>query len=199
MKTKEIWLNIFEDSLQKMPKSERNRIIEFYREMIEDKIESGIIEEEVIASLGNPYDVASKILDENGLKCNIKDLTKKEEITEKKSKKEGLPLWLTLIVGFFGVTVGIPLAISWFAVLISFCATFGALVISAGACTIAILLSIIFALAGFVEGGWAIFGAALAGMGAILLLAVGFWYCAKAMSIATTWLCKKWPKRGEKK
>ena len=105
MKTKEIWLDIFEDSLQKMPKSERNKIIEFYREMIEDKIESGIIEEEVIASLGNPYDVASKILDENGIKYKSADLSKSEEKSKREPKKEGLPLWLTLIVGFFGVTV----------------------------------------------------------------------------------------------
>ena len=42
--TKELWLSILEDALKKMSKSERSKVLEFYREMIEDKIEGGASE-----------------------------------------------------------------------------------------------------------------------------------------------------------
>ena len=204
MKTKELWIEIFETALQKLPKIERKKAVDYYREMIEDKIEGGIIEEEVVASLGNPYDVAKKILDENGIKYKDKDLFGEEpievvEIKEEKEEKKGMPIWATLLLGFFGVIIGIPLLAGWLGVLVALIAVYVSLIAGAVACGVLVFASIIMGLCSIVESGWALFGASLAGLGVTLLLSVVFWALSKGMVKATAWLGKKLVNRGEKK
>ena len=199
MTTKELWLDMFDETLSKMPKSERKRVVDFYREMIEDKIEEGKSEEEVIQALGNPYDSAKKILDENQIKYKEKDLKDEDGFKlERTQGKKEMPVWLVLIYGFFGVTVGIPLVVTWFALLVCFWAVFGAMVVSSFACVLAIFASIIMALVGYVKGGGALIGGAIVGAGVTMILAVGFWYLAIYMTKATIWAYKKIANRGEK-
>lgn len=51
--------------LSPLGRDERNRITEYYSELINDKIESGISEQEVLAQLGTPQELAAKILSES--------------------------------------------------------------------------------------------------------------------------------------
>lgn len=51
--------------LKELPEDERERILDYYREIIDDKIESGQTEEEAVLGLGNVYALAQKILAEN--------------------------------------------------------------------------------------------------------------------------------------
>ena len=194
--TKELWLGILEDALKKMSKSERSKVLEFYREMIEDKIEGGASEGSVLESLGNPHDVAQNILEENGVKA---EETKEDvEVVEKSQpKKKGIPVWLACVLGIVVVPLGISLIAAWFSVYVSFVATFFALVVSAFACVIAIFVSLIMAFTGYVSGGVALVGATIAGTGIVILFAVGFWYVCKYMTKATKWILSKKAKRGE--
>lgn len=205
--TKELWLKLFEKTLKKLPRAERKKVVEFYREMIEDKLEGGESYEKVIETLGNPYDSAKKILDENGINYNDSDVIASEHTDGEtpKAKKKKIPTWLAFILGFIGVpvciavfSVGIGLAVSWFAVLVTFWAVFGSMVISAGACFIASFVSIFLGISGYVGSGWALFGGCVAGTGVLMLLAVVFWYLANGMSKATAWACKKIAQRGGK-
>lgn len=62
---KEQFLAALRRLLRELLPDERERILAYYREMIEDKVESGQTEEEAVQSLGNIYALAQKILTEN--------------------------------------------------------------------------------------------------------------------------------------
>lgn len=199
MKLKEKWLKGLNRALYKMPKYERLKATEFYLELIDDKIESGEGEASVIESLGSPQGVAKKILDENGIKYNRANKNVGEKIVETASK---LPLWAVIIIGFFAVTVGLPVVIGLGAALLSvvvtFWAVFGAMVGSAVGCLVAIFVSIILGMVGFVSNGVAFVGACILGLGVTMILAVGFWYLATYTTEFTVYVCKKLGKGGKK-
>lgn len=51
--------------LSPLGRIEEDRVIEYYAELIVDKIESGIPEKEVLTQLGTPRQLADKILSEH--------------------------------------------------------------------------------------------------------------------------------------
>lgn len=51
--------------LKSLPEEESEKILAYYREMIEDKVESGWSEEDAVQEFGNVYALAEKILAEN--------------------------------------------------------------------------------------------------------------------------------------
>ena len=51
--------------LRELPAEERNRLLEYYGEILDDKIESGVSEYEATEQLGSVYALANKILGEN--------------------------------------------------------------------------------------------------------------------------------------
>ena len=169
------WLDILEEKLKRLPKCERQKVIDFYAEIISDKIEDGCGEESVVFSLGNPSDVANKIYQENGIDCNAQS-------AQEETKRSGKPLWSSITVGFFAVAVGVPVVValiaSWLAVLVSVWACFGACIVGACASIVGVFASAVMAIFGVVQNGWALFGGAIAAVGVTALLAVGFWYLA---------------------
>ncbi len=62
---KELYLKKLRSLIRVLPNDERRRVIDFYREIIEDKIESGQTESQAVAELGDVYTLAQKILTEN--------------------------------------------------------------------------------------------------------------------------------------
>ena len=62
---KEAYFQKLSRLIRKLPEEDRETILAFYREIVEDKIESGIPEEEAVASLGSVNLLARKILAEN--------------------------------------------------------------------------------------------------------------------------------------
>lgn len=129
--TKNEFLNQLEDALKYLPQSEIEERISFYSEMIEDKIEEGILEEEAVASIGTVEEIVSQIVEEFPLARIVK-----QKITKKKKLKAweivllalGSPIWLSLLVAFFAVFFS--LYVSVWAVIISLWAVFVSLVAS---------------------------------------------------------------------
>lgn len=62
---KELYLKRLRSLTRALPDEERRTIIDFYREIIEDKIESGQTEAQAVAELGDVHALAQKILSEN--------------------------------------------------------------------------------------------------------------------------------------
>ncbi|WP_457945135.1 DUF4097 family beta strand repeat-containing protein [Caproiciproducens sp. LBM24188] len=62
---KEQYLRKLRSLIRKLPKSEQKTVIEYYREMIDDKVENGQTEEQAVAELGDVFLLAQKILAEN--------------------------------------------------------------------------------------------------------------------------------------
>ena len=63
---KQEFLDELARNLSLLPLEERSRWLRFYEEIIDDGLEGGLDEDEIIASFGNPLAVASRIWDESG-------------------------------------------------------------------------------------------------------------------------------------
>ena len=202
---KKEWLEILEKQIKSVPKKEREGVISYYNEIIDDGIEHGQSEEQIVQRLGNPYDVAQKILDENdqnNSSQNQDEINDETQNTQNSKTTKKYPLWLVFVVGFFVVVVGIPLFGGFGVVLISlfitFWALFGTFAITAIACFIAIFVAIFMAIAGTIQGGGALIGACIMGVGVCILLAVGFWFVSIYTSRLLVSIYKLLKKGGKK-
>lgn len=62
---KEQFLMALRRMLKRLPEDELERVLAYYREMVEDEVESGKTEEEAVSGLGDLHTLAQKILAEN--------------------------------------------------------------------------------------------------------------------------------------
>lgn len=69
--TKFEWESELRKNIHRLPKSEIDQIFEYYNEIFNDKIESGMKEGEIIAEFGNPIDVADKILSDYNIDPSV--------------------------------------------------------------------------------------------------------------------------------
>ena len=99
--TKDEFIDQLRKNLSGLPKEEIDDRISFYEEMIDDKIQDGYKEEDVIADLGSPDKVAREIIGDVPLRKIIK-----ERVTPKRSLKAweivliilGFPIWFPLVL-----------------------------------------------------------------------------------------------------
>jgi uncharacterized membrane protein len=119
---KELRLN-----LSFLPKEEIEDRISFYNELIDDKIEEGVKEEDAIKSIGSIDEIINQIIDEMPLSKIAKDKIKQKR---KLSGFEialiivGSPIWLSLLLSLIAVLfslyiIGWSIVISIWAILIS--------------------------------------------------------------------------------
>jgi len=174
MMTKQEFLSKLRSGLVGLPQNEVEERFEFYREMIDDRMEEGISEEEAISDIGDVDEVISRIISEIPLTKIVK-----EKITPNKKFKAweivllilGSPIWLSLIIAAIAVVLAVY--ISLWSVIISLWAAFGSVV----GCAFGGILSGAF----FVINGNIIKGIALIGAGITLLgLSILFFYGCKA-------------------
>ena len=64
---KETFLKALEDRLFQLPDEEKRQQVDYYREVLEDKIEDGMSEEEAVASFGDIDKLADDILQDTPL------------------------------------------------------------------------------------------------------------------------------------
>lgn len=69
--TKFEWESELRKNIHRLPKIEIDQIFEYYNEIFNDKIESGMKEGEIIAEFGNPIDVADKILSDYNIAPSV--------------------------------------------------------------------------------------------------------------------------------
>ena len=119
---KELRLN-----LSFLPKEEIDDRISFYSELIDDKIEEGVKEEDAIKSIGSIDEIINQIIDEMPLSKIAKDKIKPKR---KLSGLEialiivGSPIWLSILLSLIAVLfslyiIGWSIVISIWAILIS--------------------------------------------------------------------------------
>ena len=119
---KELRLN-----LSFLPKEEIDDRISFYSELIDDKIDEGVKEEDAIKSIGSIDEIINQIIDEMSLSKIAKDKIKQKR---KLSGLEialiivGSPIWLSLLLSLIAVLfslyiIGWSIVISIWAILIS--------------------------------------------------------------------------------
>ncbi len=134
--TKIKFLLALRDRLSDLPEAEIEERLNFYSEMIEDRMEEGLSEDEAVAALGDVDDVAARILSESPAKSASEE--KQEEKIAGKHKLSpgiiillilGAPIWLSILASALSAVVSVYVSI-W-AIIVSFWAVFASLVGSA--------------------------------------------------------------------
>ncbi len=173
--------------LRELPQDDIEERLNFYSEMIEDRMEEGLSEEEAVLAVGNVDEIAAQILSEISLAKNAKKKTKPKKrlkVWQTVFLVCGAPIWGSLLVAAFAVIFS--LYISLWAVLISLWAVFVSIV----ACAFCgVVAGIGLALGGNRLTGTAIIGAGMVCAGVSIFL---FFGCRKATKAALL-LTKKIP------
>ncbi len=102
---KETFLTELRTRLEGLPETELNKSIDFYSEMIDDRLDDGLSEEEAVAALGSLKDITDRILEDVPLGKIVKEKVRKVQ------SGRGLRPWeIVLIV--LGSPVWLPIALS---------------------------------------------------------------------------------------
>ena len=156
---KDEFLLALEEKLSGLPKDDIKASIEYYSEMIDDRIEEGIDEEEAVRELGNVSDITNQILGEIPLSKLVK-----EKIRRRRALKAweivliilGSPVWLPVLAAV-GVVALAVIAVLWSVVI-----TFYSVDVAIGAVALgSIPLGIVSIVIGNVGGGLCWLGASL--------------------------------------
>lgn len=182
---KQEFLTQLRKELSGLPQKDIEEYLTFYNEMIEDRIEEGLSEEEAVSAVGSLEEIVKQIVSDTSL---IK--IAKERIKQKRQIKAweivllilGSPIWLSLGLAVFAVILS--LYISLWAVIISLWAIFASVV----ACSISGILSCVF----FNIGGNGASGVAMLAAGIVCAgLSIFMFYGCKTATKGILILTKK--------
>lgn len=181
--TRQEFLSALNDKLSNLPKKDTAERIKFYEEMIDDRIEEGLSEEEAIADLGTVDEIYKQFLGELPLLSIIKN-----RITPKNRPSGGMLALIisTSLIWFPLLIVGLSLVLSLYAALwslvLSAWAVFASLAISAPLGVVSGIASIFTANA---TQGILLIGGGLAFAGLAILAYYGSLYATKGSAILT--------------
>ena len=182
---KQEFLNQLKNKLKGLPEQDINRSLEFYSEMIDERIEEGVLEEDAVSDIGEVDEIAAQILADTPITKLIKEKIKtkrKISVFEIVLLILGSPIWLSLLIAAFAVIFS--LYVSLWAIIIAFWAVFVSLI----ACALGGIVSGI-ALACFSDK---ISGLATIGAGIVCLgLSIFAFFGCKAATKGTVFLTKK--------
>ncbi len=181
---KQEFLDKLRARLSDLPQRDVEERLNFYSEMIDDRMEEGCSEEEAVLGVGSLEEIASQVIADIPLVT-----TEKETIKTKRARKVweilllvlGSPIWLALLIAAFAVVLS--LYVSLWSVLISLWAVFGSFVACAPA---GVLAGIVFAFSGNGLTGVAMIGAAFICAGVSVFLFFG----CRAATQGVLWLTK---------
>lgn len=179
--TKSEFISQLRDKLSGLDENELNERLDFYCEMIDDKTEDGLTQEQAVLEIGSVDAVCEQILSEIPLGV----IAKKKLVAKKRLGAFeiillalGSPIWLSLLIAAFSVVVSVYLSV-W-SVIVSFWAIFVSLVACVPA---AIVAGIIFIKTAGVCPGLFTFAAALVSAGLAIFC---FFGCVGATKYTAT-------------
>lgn len=121
---KEEFLRLLKKELSFLPKDEIKDCLAFYNEMIDNRIEEGMSEEEAVKDIGSIEDIVKQIVYEKHVnKDKIKRKLKTGEIA---LLAVGSPIWLSLLIAFLVIIISVY--ISLWVVVISLWSVFVSLI-----------------------------------------------------------------------
>lgn len=169
------------ERLTGLSETDMNQSLDYYAEMIEDRMEDGLSEEEAVSAIGTPGEIANEILGEMPLAKLVKARVKPKgqmAAWEIVLLILGSPVWLSLLIALFAVVFS--LYIAFWTVIISLWATVLALgsAALAGVCTLFIAIA-----GGHAWAGIALFGAGLFLAGLTIFAYHGCLYATKGICV----------------
>lgn len=171
------------EKLSFLPWEETQERATFYTEMIDDRMEEGLSEEEAVAAVGSVEEIAEQIIGEIPLAKIVK-----EKMKSKRRLKGweiallvlGSPVWLSLLIA--AAAVVFSLYVSLWSVIISLWAVFAAL---AGCSLGGVAAGVVFACTGNVFPGIAVAGAGILCAGLAVFMFLGCKAATKGILILT--------------
>lgn len=168
-----------------LPEAEVEERLSFYAEMIEDRMEDGLTEEQAVAGVGSVEEVMAQIMSELSLTKLVK-----EKVVPRRALKVweiillvlGFPLWFTLLIAVFALALSIYIVI-WAAVVCLWAADLAA----AGAFVGCLVSVCVFLVQGNIWAALAILGAGLSCAGVAILLFFGSKYATKGTLALAKW------------
>ena len=135
---KNTFLTQLQKRLKGLPEEDLQRTLEYYREMIEDRMEEGLSEEEAVANIGSVEQIAEPLLPK----------TPKRKLTawEITLLILGFPLWFPLLVSAAAVVIALVVSIYAVDISLAACCVGGIL------CAVVYLVQLHFAGAAFLFG-----------------------------------------------
>ncbi|MBO5870155.1 MAG: DUF1700 domain-containing protein [Clostridia bacterium] len=183
--TKQEFLSELREGLSGLPREDIEERVNFYSEMIDDRIEEGLSETDAVLEIGTVESVVSHIIEDISLSKLVKEKIKPNRrlnAWEIVLLALGSPIWLSL--GIAAIAVVISIYLSVWAVVISLWSVFASLVGSAIGCVFGGVLVMF--------GGAYLTGVALIGVGLFCAgLAVFAFFGCKAVTKGILKLTKK--------
>ena len=183
--TKSEFLQQLREKMKGLPKTDIEDRVNFYSEMIDDRIEEGLSEEEAVRDIGNVDEIVTKQIDDTSL---TKIVTEKVKPKRRLKAWEivliilGFPLWFPLLM--FILTMLLVFYIIWWSAVIVLWSIEGSLIMSVFA---AIVNMFAFTFRRELLSGFGYFGLSLLTAGLSIFLFMG---CV-AVTKATFQLMKK--------
>ena len=180
---KQQFLEQLRDCLSGLPQNEMEERLTFYSEMIDDRMEEGLSEEEAVKEIGSVDKVFSNIIDEIPLTELVK-----EKIKPKRTLRAweivllllGAPLWFPLLIA------GAAILLSIYAVIWAVMITLWAVDVAIGATSLgAVVIGVVILVQGSVLPGIAMFGSALFCAGLTIFGCFGCIAATKGIAILT--------------
>ena len=180
---KQEFIEKLRNKLSTLPQQEVEDRIAFYSEMIDDKIEDGILEEDAVNEIGDIDKVVSQILSEISLLKIVKDkvrLKRKLSVWEIILIILGAPIWLSILVSIFSVVLSAYVSL-WAGIV---CLWSG--VVTLCACAVyGIIIGGIMMILGDTFINLVVFGMGMACVGLTIFLCFGCKYATKGLIIFT--------------
>lgn len=180
---KQEFIDALRKGLRGLPAADLEERIAFYSEMIDDRMEEGLSEEEAVAGLGTVEEVISRIASETPLVRLVG-----EKVRPKRSLQVweivllvlGAPIWLSLLIGALAVVLSLyitlwSLVITLFALNFSFAV--GGLACIAG--------SVVYLVMGNAAGAGCVVGAGFVCVGLAILFFFACFAAGKGIVIGT--------------
>lgn len=159
------------EKLTGLPEEDIEKSLDYYCEMIDDRMEDGLSEEEAVAAVGDPAEIAAQILAEIPLGKLVKAKLKPRRtlrVWEVILLVLGSPIWIPLLAAALAIILAIYVVI-W-SIVVSLYAVDLALAVSALAC---VPTGVIYAVGGNTAAGVFMLGGALIIAGLAIFMFLG--------------------------
>ena len=186
---KQKFLTELEKGLAKLPKDELQEQLYFYSEMIDDRMEDNIPEEEAVRLIGDVNDIINQILSNATMSTptpNTQKNKRKFSAWEIALLILGSPLWLSLLAAAFSILLAVYM-ILW-AVIVSLWAVFVSLI---GCIIGGIGSAVLFTFRGFSETATIMIGASIFCLGLTIFMFYTCKYVTKGVVILTKIITSK--------
>ena len=158
---KDEFMSKLDKALENITEQEKIEILAYYQEIIDDKIDSGLDEDDAVRSVGTVEEIISQVLVEE---------TEKPQASKGYNKRllivliAGAPLWIPLILATLSVIVSVY--VSAWAIVVSLCATELSLIVAS---PLSIISSFVIMFTDNLATGFLTLGASIFALGIVLI------------------------------